>query len=101
MLNLKIVPVEKKMTVEEKLVMMKQLDAQIKELAAHKDMLKDEVIVEHFSSCIEYRTSKGLLLATYKQIISNRFQTKEFEADYPELASEYKKETVSYTFLLK
>lgn len=105
MLNLKLVPANQAsktgMTVEDKLTLMKDLNAQIKEMTAHYQMLKDEVIIEHFSNNVEYRTSKGLLLATYKEIKSDRFQGKEFEAAHPDLYSQFKKETTSFTFLLK
>lgn len=101
MQSLHILPALKVMTVEDKLNMMKDLNSQIKELTAHYQMLKDEVIIEHFSSNVEYRTSKGLLLATYKEIKSDRFQGKEFESAYPDLYRQFKKEVVSYTFLLK
>ncbi len=101
MQHLYVLPQPKGMTVEDKLVMMKELNTQIKELTSHYTMLKDEVIIEHFSNCVEYRTSRGLLLATYKEIKSERFQGKEFEAEYPDLYAAYKKETISHTFLLK
>ena len=103
MLNLKLVPAKsvEVATVESKLRRMKILHTQIKELQAEYTMLQDEVIIEHFSSCVEFRTDKGLLLATYKESISNNFQSADFKIVYPDLYESFKKECSKFTFLLK
>lgn len=98
---LHILPHVKSATVEDKIRQMRSLKDQLEELQAYYDMLKDEVIIEHFSSCVEYRTANGLLLATYTPIISERFQQSDFKKDHPVMFDDYKKEVTTLTFRLK
>lgn len=87
--------------IEKKLFRMRELDEQIKVLEAEKKMLKDELITSWFVDHTEYKTAKGLTLATYKGMVVYRFQQKEFEKDHFELFNQYKKESIEFRFLLK
>ena len=66
-----------------------------KELKKHTDLIKDEFtdrdITEYVFNDIK---------ATYKEIISNRFDQKSFKAAHPELAKEYTKESSSMRFTI-
>lgn len=86
---------------ETKLLRMKELSLSIKELQAEYDMLKGEVIDGYFNDYPEYRTNKGLLLASYKASESNTFQQAKFKADYADLYEIYCEKKVRLTFLLK
>lgn len=44
---------------------------------------------------------RGILLATFKIVISTRFDSKKFQEDYPEFWERYTKTSVSRRFLLK
>jgi len=44
---------------------------------------------------------RGILLATFKTVISTRFDSKRFQEDYPEFWERYIKTSVSRRFLLK
>lgn len=88
-------------TTESKLTRMQELKTQIKVLEAEFEMLKKEVISEYFVNEGEYRTSKGLLLATYIEITSNRFDSTAFSKAHPKMYENFKKESISYRFDLK
>jgi len=88
-------------TTETKLMRMQDLDKQIDVLQAEFDMLKKEVINEFFWSDDEYRTSKGLLLATYKGYTERRFNGNKFQIDFPDIYDGYKEKKVVYKFSLK
>ena len=96
--NLRALP---KPDIEGKLITMKELHTQIKELTAHYDMLKQEVIVEYFSEEPEYRTAKGLLLASYKPQERNTFNQSKFKADHEDIFQLYAETKTLFTFLLK
>ncbi len=88
-------------TIESKLRKMSELRDKIKELTAHKDMLEEELIIEHFCRNIEYRNEFGLLMATYTPVKSTRFQQSQFKEVHPTLYVQFEKETISNRFLLR
>jgi hypothetical protein len=87
--------------IEVKLSRMRELNQSIKELQAEFDMLKSEVVESYLGVNEEYRTNKGLLLATYKPQISMLFQQSKFKLDHPDVFSLYQEEKTIYRFLLK
>ena len=88
-------------TTESKLIHLQKLKTKIKTLEAEFEMVKKEVINEYFVNQGEYRTSKGLLLATYIEIKSNRFDSTAFSKAHPKMYENFKKESTSYRFDLK
>jgi len=53
--------------------------------------LKEQVIANHFNDHEEYKTNKGLLLASYKGVSSQIFQGAKFKVAHPELAAQFTK----------
>ena len=88
-------------TIESKLLRMKELDNALKEIEAEYKMLRDEVIKGHFQTEEEYKTAKGLLLATYKSFTERRFNGQRFKADHPDIYLGYSEEKIVSKFLLK
>lgn len=88
---------------ELKLLRMKELSNQIKELEAEFSMLKDEVIQEFFitTNLQDYKTDKGLVLASRIQYIESRFNSTKFRSDFPDIYDGYKEEKTTFKFLLK
>ena len=79
--------------VESKLRNLKTLDTQLKEIEAEYKMIKLDVINSYFISASEYKTEKGLVLATYKPSIENRFNSEAFKTDFPDIYEGYKKQS--------
>lgn len=88
-------------TVEAKLQQMKVLKEQMKALEAEFNMLKGEVIEEHFAHNEEYVTVKGLVLATFKTYTERRFNTDKFKTDFADIYEGYREENQVSKFLLK
>ncbi len=88
---------------ETKLRRMKKLDEKIKELKAEFDMLKTEVVEGFFipTNAKDYKTDKGLILASRIQYLDSRFNTTKFRADHPLIFDRYKEEKIIFKFLLK
>lgn len=99
--NLKIVSINNTQTIENKLVRMKELSDSIKVLEAEYSQLKEQVIADYFNDHEEYKTNKGLLLASYKGVSSQQFQGTKFKAAHPEMYSSFTEEKISFRFLLK
>ena len=97
-----VLPFEKPtFDIEATLQKMKKLNAKIKALTAEFSMLKEQAIKEYFSDCDTYTTAKGLILATYKEIISNRFDSAEFKKNHALYYATFSKPHSSYRFDLK
>jgi hypothetical protein len=86
---------------ETKLNRMKELSTKMKELEAEYDMLKKQVIDEHFITSEEYRTTKGLLLASYKAQEMIQFQQSKFKNDHADIYNLYSEKKIIHKFLLK
>lgn len=97
----KIIEFSQKNDIETTLVRMKKLKAKITELTAEFDMLKKEAIEGYFSEHDTYMTAKGLVLATYKEIISNRFDSTAFKKVHPSLYADFTNPQSSYRFDIK
>lgn len=87
--------------IEEALNEYKKLTLRAKELEAELKMRKDLLISSYFDDHEEYKTSKGLVLATYKPYSELRFQSESFKKDHPEMYDSYKSEKIIFKFLLK
>jgi hypothetical protein len=88
-------------SIESNLFRMKELSDSIKSLQAEYDMLKKEVIDGYFCNNDTFMTSKGLVLATYKEQIRTQFLTTEFKKAKPELYEQFCDLKSVKTFLLK
>lgn len=89
------------LTVEKKLNHMKQLSTKMKELEAEYEMLKKQVIEDHFLTSDEYRSVKGLLLASYKAQEMIQFKQTKFKEDHPDVYGLYSEKKIIHKFLLK
>lgn len=87
--------------VELKLRNLKSLDLQLKEIEAEYKMIKEDLINSYFINASEYKTDKGLVLATYKSSVENRFNSEAFRKDFPDIYDGYKKQSTVFRFLLK
>lgn len=87
--------------VETKLVRMKELRDKIKELTAEKNMLEEQVIKQHFLTDPEYKTSKGLLLATYTAEERVQFNSKDFKEQHKSTYDLYSTKNIVHVFRLK
>ena len=96
-----IILLAKPFEVEESLKEYKKLTLKAKELEAELKMRKELLINAYFNQNEEYKTVKGLVLATYKPYLENRFQGDKFKKDFPDIYDEYKEEKVIFKFLLK
>lgn len=102
MSNLRVIEnVSQFLSTETKLNRMQELHEQLKVLEAEYDMLKKQVIEEHFLYNEEYRTSKGLLLASYKPQEITQFQQSKFKQDHSDVYSLYSEKKIIFKFLLK
>src|SRR5690348_11067316 len=99
--NVVAIDTNKNAIIENKLLYMRQLDDQIKALEAELKMIKEEVIKNYFVDHTEYKTAKGLVLATYISYKEKRFDSKTFEKDFPDIYENYKKENTVFKFHLK
>ena len=86
---------------EAQLLRMRKLKAKIKVLEAEYEMLKKTVVLNYFANNEEFRTEKGLLLASYKSTIRTSFDQKSFKKEEPLLYLQYEVKTNVSTFLLK
>jgi len=86
---------------ELKLQRLKDLKSNIKVLQAEYDMICDELKEGWFKDNEEFKTSRGLVLASYKEYTERRFDQKWFDSENPGFVDLYKKESVVRKFLLK
>ena len=73
------------------------IDAQIKALEAQRDTLKKEITDAMTSDTLE----TGAYKVTYKEITTNRFDSKSFKADHAKLYAAYTKPSTSRRFTYK
>lgn len=100
MQHLNLVPNDR-IIIENKLSRMKELQQSIKVLSAELDMLKSEVIDGYFVEHDEFKTERGLLLASFKAVEMNIFNQSKFKCDHPDIAKLYTEVKLSQRFLLK
>jgi predicted phage-related endonuclease len=91
--------VESQPEVADAVLRIKGISEQIKELEKESDALKVYVQAYMRDAAI-LRGTDGRKLATWKTQTTNRFAQKEFEADHPDLFTQYKKPSLSRVFRL-
>ncbi len=85
---------------QEALVLLKSVNAQIKELTEYKGSLMKS-IEDYIEEYEMLKDPKGKELASWKMQYSNRFDLKAFEVDHPDLYKQYQKQITSRVFRLK
>ncbi len=85
---------------QEALVLLKSVNAQIKELTEYKGSLMKS-IEDYIEEYEMLKDPKGKELASWKMQYSNRFDLKAFESDHPDLYKQYQKQITSRVFRLK
>jgi predicted phage-related endonuclease len=88
-------------SIESKLIRMKELRDSIKVLEAEFNMLKEDVINNYLSTHQSYKTAKGLELATYTSYSQSSFNSSKFKTDFPDVYEDYKENKTIHKFLLK
>ena len=84
--------------VENRVKKIQDLEAQKKQLEAEIEKLKDELKSEMETQGVEeIRTDKGIIVR-WQEIVSDRFDGKNFKVDHPKLYNEYVKSSVSHRF---
>ena len=94
---------EPKMTSKDmnaRVIELKELERMAEEVAAEIDSIKDELKKELTTRGTE-EVDTGTFKIRYKEVTSNRFNSKGFKADYPELYKEYQKPTTSMRFTVQ
>jgi len=79
---------------------LRALQKKAESIQAQIKTLRAEIEVE-FGTDGEEIHYRGILLATFKTVISTRFDSRRFQEDYPEFWERYTKTTASRRFLLK
>jgi len=79
---------------------LRMLQKKLESAQAQVKTLREEIEAE-FGDTGEEIYYRGILLATFKTVISTRFDSKKFQDDYPEFWERYTRTSVSRRFLLK
>ena len=82
-----------------KLIRISEIKREVSPANHELDQLEKEV--KDAIGTAEVALYKGKTLATYKETVSKRFDTKKFQSEQPEMAKKYTTESVSRRFLLK
>lgn len=88
-------------TIEDKLVKMKVLQDEMKILEAEFKMIKEQVIADYFVNHQEYKTAKGLIMATYICTEPITFSSTKFKVAHPGLYDQFCDIKKVFTFRLK
>lgn len=87
-------------TIDEKIIEIRALESEVKRLQEQIDSIKNEIKSEMEKRNVdEIKTS--LFSISYKDVISNRFDTTAFKKDNAEIYNYYLKESVSRRFTIK
>lgn len=78
---------------------MKRLQAKAQELEAEIKAIQNELKAELSAANVDEMTA-GTFKFSYKEVTSNRFDTKAFKATYAELYKQFTKPTTSHRFLV-
>lgn len=81
--------------IEAKLIELKKLEAERETYDALIETLKDEIKAEMGD---EEVLDTGIFKVTYKPVTTNRFDSKSFKGDHPDLYAAYTKPSVSRPF---
>lgn len=83
-----------------RVIELKELERMAEEVAAEIDSIKDELKKELTNRNTE-EVDTGTFKIRYKAVTSNRFSSKDFKADHPELYKEYQKSSTSMRFTVQ
>lgn len=87
-------------TINEKIVEIRNFENEIKQMQEIVDSLKDELKNEMTARGVE-KLDTGVFKLTFKEIVSNRFDSKSFRKDNELLYKAYLKESFSKRFTIK
>jgi len=83
-----------------RVIELKELERLAEELTAEIDTIKDELKKELTNRNTD-EVDTGTFKIRYKEVTSNRFNSKGFKADHPELYAAYQKPTTSMRFTVQ
>ena len=87
------------LNLDERIAELKELEAMAKQINEEAEAIKDEIKRE-----LENRNTDEVTTihytVRYKDVASNRFDSKSFKAEYPELNAQYTKATTSKRFTI-
>lgn len=87
-------------TINEKIVEIRNFENEIKQMQEVVDSLKDELKNEMTSRGVD-ELDTGTFKMSYKEVVSNRFDSKAFQKDNEIIYKAYLKESVSKRFTIK
>ena len=87
-------------TINEKVVELRNFENEIKQMQEVVDSLKDELKNEMTSRGVD-ELDTGTFKMSYKEVVSNRFDSKAFQKDNEIIYKAYLKESVSKRFTIK
>ena len=87
-------------TINEKIVEIRNFENEIKQMQEVVDSLKDELKNEMTARGVD-ELDTGTFKMSYKDVVSNRFDSKAFEKDNEIIYKAYLKESVSKRFTIK
>lgn len=87
-------------TINEKVVELRNFENEIKQMQEIVDSLKDELKNEMTARGVD-ELDTGTFKLTFKEVVSNRFDSKAFQKDNEIIYKAYLKESVSKRFTIK
>lgn len=87
-------------TINEKIVEIRNFENEIKQMQEIVDSLKDELKNEMTARGVD-ELDTGTFKLTFKEVVSNRFDSKSFQKDNEIIYKAYLKESVSKRFTIK
>lgn len=87
-------------TINEKIVDIRNFENEIKQMQEVVDSLKDELKNEMTARGVD-ELDTGTFKMSYKEVVSNRFDSKAFQKDNEVIYKAYLKESVSKRFTIK
>ena len=87
-------------TINEKIVELRNFENEIKQMQEVVDSLKDELKNEMTARGVD-ELDTGTFKMSYKEVVSNRFDSKAFQKDNEVIYKAYLKERVSKIFTIK
>lgn len=87
-------------TINEKIVEIRNFENEIKQMQEVVDSLKDELKNEMTARGVD-ELDTGTFKMSYKEVVSNRFDSKAFQKDNEVIYKAYLKESVSKRFTIK
>lgn len=87
-------------TINEKVIELRNFENEIKQMQEVVDSLKDELKNEMTARGVD-ELDTGTFKLAYKEIVSNKFDSKSFQKDNEIIYKAYLKESVSKRFIIK